>query len=40
MNRYRTKLFQGGDMISPDAGEFVDASGFHNLNPNPPKDGV
>ena len=32
MNRYRTMLFQGADMISPDAGEFVDASGLHNLN--------
>ena len=32
MNRYRTMLFQSFDMISPDAGEFVDASGFHNLN--------
>ena len=32
MDRYQTKLFQNFNMISPDAGEFADASGFHNLN--------
>ena len=32
MNRYQTKLFQAENLIGEQAGEFVDASGFHNLN--------
>ena len=32
MNRYLTRLFQGANMISPDAGEFIEASGYNYLN--------